>query len=81
MTFALIFMSFMLPICTICGFITGFNLQGKSTGYIIKTPEIEPLFDGDSATAAEVTERERIQAIIDSNIDNYGTDRPQKEVK
>ena len=78
MTFALIFMSVMLPICTIAGFIRGFNLQGNHTGYKIKTPEIEPVF---AATSRDQEEAERLQAIINTNIDNYGTDIPQKEVK
>lgn len=75
MTAIFIFLCFCIPISFLTGFYIGFKLS-KS---IFTVKDIVPVTN--IKTENFESEQERIQRILTENVENFGTDIPQKEVK
>ncbi len=75
MTAIFIFLCFCIPFSFLTGFYIGFKLAKD----IFTVKDIVPA----SNTKIEnfESEQERIQRILTENVENFGTDIPQKEVK
>lgn len=76
MTIALIIMAYSLPVVAFFAFYLGFKV-GKSVNNNkdIALPKIA------KPKAVSETETQRVERIIAQNIENYGTNTPQKEVE
>lgn len=76
MTIALIIMAYSLPIIAFFAFYIGFKVgKGINTNKDIIMPKIA------KNKAMNETKEERLQRILAENIENFGTNTPQKEVE
>ncbi len=75
MTIIFIFLCFCIPISFLTGFYIGFKLSKN----IFTVKDIAPILNAKSENFEST--QERIQRILTENVENFGTDIPQKEVK
>ena len=76
MTIALIIMAYSLPVIAFFAFYLGFKVgKGVNTNKDIMLPKIA------KNKAVSETKEERMQRILAENIENFGTNTPQKEVE
>ena len=79
---AFVAMGFMLPVLFCAGFYYGFcTAEGVFTQQTVKTENIPGKFSaGKPAPVPPETREERLARILAENVENFGTDIPQKEV-